>query len=169
MFDSRWPLVFGLPKFFDEMDPHDQQSLLLYAAMYEEIEWTAIRHSNDLHATVTEDDVKQDAFISAASWMASKCAEALVHSAAILREGGEPSRSLLLHRGEAFGQAHLAHEVLRAAYESLLEHGLIERHSKLWDRIPVTERTPDWMKSYLNGSSPGLDLRREITQRRTST
>ncbi len=142
-------MMFYPPEWLDEvLGPFDRNLFLLYAAMYEEVEWAAIRHSNDLHATVTEDDVKKDAFVSAVASMAAAAAEQLHHSVAILKVLGSDkgNSAAWMHRGEAHGSRKAARDVIRHAYQTLGRHGLIEGHSKIWEQVQVDEKTPDWFK-----------------------
>lgn len=121
--------------------------LLRHAAMYEDIIWTAIRHTNDFHAQVTEDEVKADAFATAMSHAVSAAAECLGHSFYRLR--GTEDRGSQLSIGEALGQQYAAYQVIRAAYEALREHGILEKHSEIWDRIdadPEVKRHNDYLQ-----------------------
>ncbi len=144
--------MFPLPDWLEEvLGSFDKDLFLLYAAMYEEVEWAAIRHSNDLHATVTEDDVKKDAFVSAVVSMAAAAAEQLSHSVAIVKVLGsdKSTSSAWMHRGEAYGSRRAARDVIRHAYLTLGKHGLIEGHSKIWELIQIDEKTPEWFRDLL--------------------
>jgi hypothetical protein len=148
--------VFPIPKEIDELDADSRMMFLRHAAMYEDISWTMIRHTNDLHAVVTEEEMKADAFAHAMSSAVSEAARCLEHSFYTRRhreqdEEGRSERMSWFSRGEACGQNYVAYQVIRTAYEILrAEYGILEKHSEIWDRIeadPEVKKRNDYMES----------------------
>jgi hypothetical protein len=154
--------VFPIPKEVDELDAHGRMMFLRHAAMCEDISWTAIRHTNDLHAQVTEDEVKADAFAHAMSGAVNAAAECLRFSLHHEREADESlhhsEKMNWFNRGESCGQNYVAYQVIRTAYETLrCEYGILERHSEIWARIeadPEVKKLNDYMESLLKNLHP---------------
>lgn len=134
-----------MPNFFEELDHHEQQMLLVHAAMYEDA--TRVCYENMSEHFRNPEKRNANYFREGLAWsvnsMMSEAAEYLtlgtvarhIHNRQPVESSGA-SFSAGLSEGVDLGRMELAYKVIRKGYQALRSHRIkTSVRSKHWDRV----------------------------------
>lgn len=148
--------MFKLPDFFDQLDSHQQQMLLVHLAMAEDIVSVAYGNMGDYFR---ESAVRNPGFYAEGlAWAMRSMALSAVdqlESAVYSRHldgAQEPERTWQqgYHQGLNSGRLQAAYDIIRHGYQALRSHGMRpKKRSDFWDQA-----SPQVLKLYWHDPDP---------------
>lgn len=158
-FESRYRFVFPLPDFIDRLDHHEQQMLLVHAAMCEDAWRVCIENMGERFRQPEKRNANyfREGLAWAVQAMMSEASEmlqlAVISRHIHVRGPGEfpgPAYAFGISDGMELGRMESAYKVIRHGYQALRSHRMKPAvRSKHWDRVE-----PRFLELYDNTGDP---------------